>query len=369
MSVKDERDLRAQLGSALDGLTPGSLPLQAVVRQGRAMIIRRRVTAAIAVAAVVIATAVAVPLLAGRPGQPGPAGQSRHYHVTVYPPGPGAPKGLIASGRIDGHRWLAAGRYAPGRLCFDAFRFGTGGCTNGARPLASAAGPPLLLVLADGTAPQVDVWQVRSDIAYVRVSLRNGQVLTLRPQAVFGSRYAPYVALALPDGRAIAEVVAYSARGEIAFAMPFDAGDINTARWLRPGQPALPLPRRYRIGSGRTGGSVWSFYASIGPWGTCFSGRGFGTTCYPTNVSALHGAKAAKPVVVAFHDSQFGFAVIVVSPAVSTLTVQAGGYEVRVTPVTVGDGTLYCFFVGSGQTAGWTAYSPAGSVLGSGQVP
>jgi len=371
MTVHDEPDLRAQLGSALDGLAPGPLPLPAVVRQGRAMLIRRRVTAVVAVAAVVIAAAVGGPLLARQLGQSRPAGPT--YHVTVHPPGPGSRKGLIAYGRLGRARWLAAGRFTPsdGELCFWAFRYGTGGCSGSgnAPPRAVATGDPVVFASGDGMSPQVDVWRVRSDVTLVRVSLSNGQTLTLRPEAIFGTGTAEYVALAVPGARAVTEIAAYSPGGELGYAIPFTGAgsDIDIVRWLAPGQPALPAPRRYKIGSATAGGSRWSEYASIGPWGSCFDGPGFGEICDPALGGQLRGGKPAKEVASMFSGSRYGFVVVAVAPAVDHLLVHvAGRRSFQVRPQRIGGGLLACFFVDSGGNVGWTAYSAVGTKLASG---
>ena len=58
--MDNEQDLRARLGTALDDLAPGPLPFDAVVRQGRMVVIRRRATAA----------AVALAIAAGRGAGP-----------------------------------------------------------------------------------------------------------------------------------------------------------------------------------------------------------------------------------------------------------------------------------------------------------
>jgi len=338
------------------------------------MIIRRRVTAVAVAAAVAIAAAVVVPLLARQLSHSAPI-QRSGYHITVHPPGPGSPKGLIASGLIDGHRWLAAARFKPSthQLCFDIFRMGSGGCGDARHPpRVASSGAPLGIRMASGgggTTPRVDIATVRGDVTYLRVSLSNGQVLTLKPVAVFGAKYAAYVALAVPYVQAVARVTAYSARGELGYSVPFTAaGDYHFVRWLRPGQAALPRPRRYLIGSGRASSFRWSEYASVGPWGTCFWGRGFGGTfCFPAGPGQLPGANAAKVVAAAFSNSHPGIVVIAAAPSVSYLEVlPVGGHWIRPKPVRVGDGRVFCIFLGNGQLLQWNAYSASGSILASG---
>lgn len=97
MKTDDEGQLRARLGAALAQLDPGPLPLDAVVSQGRAVMIRRRVLAAAVV--VVGAAALTVPSLTRYLAHPPPSAPTR-YHVTVRHPGKEASQRLIAYGRV-----------------------------------------------------------------------------------------------------------------------------------------------------------------------------------------------------------------------------------------------------------------------------
>src|SRR5262249_32999115 len=97
MNIGDEIQLRSGLGAALDQLEPGPLPLDAVVKRGRTVIIPRGALAAPAVL-LVAAAAVAAPKAVHYLGQP-PASRLS-YHVTVNPPGTGSANRLIASGRV-----------------------------------------------------------------------------------------------------------------------------------------------------------------------------------------------------------------------------------------------------------------------------
>jgi hypothetical protein len=269
MSIRDEHDLRAQLGAALDGLTPGQLPLSAVVRQGRAVRARRLgIAAGLAVA--VIAAAIAAPALLGVHGRPPPAGHA-HYRLTVHPPEPGSPRGLIAYGTVDGRRWRVTGferrHHGHHIVCFTA---SATHCMEGGPAPASRHGPPADQLAEIGTRPKFEIGVVRNDIAYLRVSLSNAQTLTLRPVSLFGRKYASYVAFAVPYAAAVRRISAYSQRSELAYAVPLTAaGHVVADRWLRPGQPPLPRPASYKIGSGRAYGYAWSTTLYVGPWGAC----------------------------------------------------------------------------------------------------
>jgi len=79
MKTSDEGALRTRLGAALDQLDTRPLVLDAVVRQGKAVMIRRRVLAAAAIAA---AAALTVPTLTRSLSLPGPSAPTK-YRVIV----------------------------------------------------------------------------------------------------------------------------------------------------------------------------------------------------------------------------------------------------------------------------------------------
>jgi hypothetical protein len=82
---------------------------------------------------------------------------------------------------------------------------------------------------------------VRAAVSYLTVRLAGGTVLTLHPVSVYGTRY---VAFAVPLHVPISKITAYSARGELASAIPFNGpdGSPTVGLWLRPGQTG-PAPR------------------------------------------------------------------------------------------------------------------------------
>jgi hypothetical protein len=262
MSIEDEQDLRERLGAALDDFGPRPLPLQVVMRRGRAVVIRRWLAAA-AAATAVIAAAVAVPtLLRATPRTPP---TTKHYHVTVRPAGPGSPQGLIASGLVNRARWQLTVSYNSrlSSLCYSANpRFVD--CAGSPLPTGRITDPAELLGgnrlarLPGGRYIQVQMLYgiVRRDVDYLRVALSNGQVLTAHPVAVFGSSHASFIALAVPFAAAVRNVAVFSGHGELAHAIPFTGdGSIWIVRWLPAGAPALPRPSTARLAAGTTGGT------------------------------------------------------------------------------------------------------------------
>ena len=373
VSIDDERELRARLGAALDELTPGPLPFNAVVRRGRAVAIRRRIAVA-AVVGVIAAAVVGTSAVLYQPGTPPAPVTPAHYHVTVSPPGPGSPAGLIAGGLINGRHWQVTGRQADAggpEICFQASTAWMS-CRPGGPPRASHTGDPAVLTYGIGASPMAVIGTVRSDVAYLRVALTNEQTLTLRPVAVFGHRYARYVAFEVPSSTAVTRLTAYSARSELGYAIPFTAGgSVEVTRWLRPGEPALPKPASYLIGSGRLGGQPWSEHAYVGPWGVCIRGAGYGSSCAPVSIGRLAEGHAAKLILVSGGPAGTSFVVVAGAPSVSYLLVsRADGSTVRVATRLAGGTSFGTFTSAPGERAiRWVAYSRAGLRLASGGIP
>ncbi|MDR2986752.1 MAG: hypothetical protein LBV34_18130, partial [Nocardiopsaceae bacterium] len=142
MIIHDEQDFRAQLSTALDEFAPGPVPFDAVVRQGRAVKIRKRVTVAAAGLAV-LATAALAPTLLEALHRPAPL--TPRYHVTVRPPEPGSPRGLVAAGLVNHARWQFFARFSKNGdgLCLLS-QLGTGKPCGGGRPHSWVHAPATL---------------------------------------------------------------------------------------------------------------------------------------------------------------------------------------------------------------------------------
>ena len=377
MSIEDERDLREKLGAALDDLGPQPLPLQVVMRRGRAVVIRRRL-AVVAAAAAVIAAAVASPALLRAIHRTPPT--SPRYHVTVRQPGPGSPQNLVASGLVNRARWKLTARTNTrhSQTCIASIR-GDVNCNIGV-PARGLAGPPASLYtdpnefarLPDGRAVRVQMLDgyVRHDVDRVRVDLTNGQVLMLHPVAALGSQYARWVAFAVPFAAAVREVTVYSASRELEHTVPFSgAGSIEIVRWLAPSQPALPRPSIGRVGTGTISGRQWSVRGYIGPWGSCFTSPAVQMDLCNTRSGPLPAGTVLTRLVTA-HSGQMSLSVLQVEPKVSYLLVaRAGGSAVRLRPEVLA-GQKYCVLPYDDQNndVSWTAYSADGRLLGHGSI-
>jgi hypothetical protein len=379
MSIHDERDLRVRLGTALDDLAPGPLPFDSVVRQGRAVVLRRRLTAA-AVALAIVAAAVLVPTLLNALHRPAPIEQ--RYHVTVDAPGPGSPAGLVASGLVNRARWqlIAWTNAKHSRICIRSIR-GTENCNFNA-PVRGLAGPPASITpdsnnfarLRDGRGVHLQMVDgfVRHDVDHIRVALSNGQELTLHPVPVLGDRYARWVAFAVPFSAAVKEISVYSATAELEHTFPFTAGsDINIVRWLAPDQPGRPAPAVGQVGSGTTAGHHWVVTGYVGPWGSCFENATVGMDiCSAQSAPLRRGVVVKRMVTSHYFDIHLGLSVLQVDPAVSYLLVtRAHSSALRLRSETLG-GQKYCVlpYQDHNQDVAWTAYDAAGHLLDSGSV-
>src|ERR1022692_719680 len=279
MSIDEDRELRQRLGAVLDTITPrpalgrGPGPLPAGpgpghggVRQGRNVMIRRRLSMAAGLAAVAVAALVVPAWLHQQHAGPAAA----RPLVTDVSPGPHSVAGLIASGVVGSTRWhVIAEKPGHGNQCFQIGELNCGSPLH-ARGVAD--------LNQGGGTNGIDVvyGPVRRDVARVDIQLSDGQVLPLRPVLAYGVRY---VAFPVPAHLAISRATAYSARSELRYAIPFNSqGTATFINWLRPGQAGQPRAT-YKIGSGVVDGHAWSESEYAGPWGRCFTGEGQNTYC------------------------------------------------------------------------------------------
>lgn len=190
--------------------------------------------------------------------------------------------------------------------------------------------------IISGTAGQALVGAVQANVSYVTVHLADGTVLTLHRVPVYGTRA---VALALPAGTQIADAAAYSAHGEIGYAVPFNqfAGVSWFVAWLTPGQhQAARFSGQIASGtaSGAAGGRAWSATAYQGPWGICIAVAGLQTpelgcvAAVPGPVMVLDLGQGGTPEIEGGIASASVARVVVTQPDGSTMQaplVAAGG--------------------------------------------
>jgi hypothetical protein len=398
MNIGDEGQLGSRLGAALDLLDPGPLPFDSVVKQGKAVMIRRRVLAA---AAVVLAAAVAItaPEAAHYLSRPSPASPAR-YHVTVNPPGKGADQHLIASGMVSASlnamRWSVRGLGSGGRfhLHWDVTRWSQydhgkllkvgGGSWDGSNGLPGFPANPVSIWQIAYSESDLVAFAVRSDVSYLLVGLSDGQTLALQPVALLGRPHPAVAAIAVPSETAITEISAYSAAGELGYTVPFGLlpsassrfdfnaeGDFQLVRWFKPGQRALPGITAYTIGHGTARGTAWSERLLVGPWGTCVSSPvGPPDLCLPATGNDLTGTKAVRFLAGdKISQDRVGWDALALKPSVSyVVTREPQGTLVGVKIYSV-DGAKFATIAWTGQRQaplGWIAYSATGARLASG---
>lgn len=370
--IDDPRDLHERLELAFEAINPRPAPIDSAVRGGKTIRVRRRVAAAVGIAAVVAVGVISIPSL-HQLASPAPAAGSDRYTVTVQPPGPRSPAGLIASGTVNGKHWqLVAdkpGADGVGRgnqqIYASGSAFGTGGGIPGIVP-ALRADPTVPVAFAEiASAPSEGRYgTVQADVSYVDVKLGNGIVLALHPVTVWGTRV---VAFANPMHAVIVSATAYSRQGVIATAIPFNspAGTASFGIWLKPGQHG-PARASGLIGSGTVSGTAWSFSAYLGPWGVCLVSTGSSAgafICGPSPDSQLGGS-----IMVSTGDNNTpGAAAGTVSLSVVRIVVhQSDGTTTQVRPVTIGGQKFFAFPTVKGPTGfSWTAYDASGAVVAS----
>lgn len=359
MNGVEERELGQCVGGALTLIKPGPPPTAEIMRQGREIRRRRRAVGAGAVA-VVAAAALAIPGLlhgAAHPGQsPGPSARP----LTVSRLGPAARDGVIGSGTIGGRPWvvrLAGGQDPAAR---------TAGLPATARLGTTPASAPVTFAGAGTGAERLLAGPVGPAVAYLTMQAAGQPVYKLWPVTWQGHRY---VGLVLPRNLAVVRFTAYSAHGELAYAIPFpDHGFPLVVSWLRPGAES---PVAVSMGVNSSGSSTnrwWSVTARIGPWGTCLvqtAGAGQ-VSCRPTRAYPPHA------VITVMTDRWRGLRAGITGAAVTYIKLKLRNRKTAWLPVIHAGGQGFwalSVLRHPGPVASWTAYDPAARPVAGGTGP
>ncbi len=362
MSTVDEQEIRDRLRSALAAIPASSPPAAVITGRGRGIRRRRWLSAGVALATV-IGLGAALPGLVGHDSA-APAARPA-YRVTVNPPRPAAPAGLIGSGTINGRRWRVTLTGSGNNISVQAqdtyFQVQAG-------PPASGDGPVLVTAIGSSAVTTV-IGTLSPEVTTVTMRLAGGTVLTLRPVAYRGARY---VAAEAPGQLGITRIVARGRAGELAFAVPFRDG-ITTefGTWLRPGQAGLPRASA-QVGTGSAGGQNWTVRVHAGPWGVCVTGFS-GGDCYDIG-SAASLVPAGPPISMGgcgpvgqsspAQISYYGAARLPVATVRLTL---ADGSTLRLRPVAVDGMRFFAFTTPAGtHVTRWRAYDASGAQAGTG---
>lgn len=361
-------DLRENLDSAFTAIDPGPAPVETAMRQGGKIRNRRRAWAVVGSMAA-IAIAASFPVLSHQQALPGPPTTS-HVRVTVNPPGPHSPAGLIASGTIGSGtwQWLIGKPGADGppadQQCFTAggtlasqFSVICDQSPGDVKDLGLGRSDPVAFEGGGGTDAVV-YGAVDSAVSYVTIRLGDGAVLTLHPATVYGVRY---VAFAVPTDMVVDSATAYSRTGELATAIPYQppGGSPIFQEWQQPGQ-AVPGRINGTFGSGTIDGQAWRATAHLGPWGTCLVYEG-SSSCFDSSQEPATGSSVGSTSWVA------GTAADSVSYV--TITFKHGS-ALRVGVTNIGPERFWGTGLGARSATGarWTAYNAAGKPVASGSV-
>ncbi|WP_327287709.1 hypothetical protein [Streptomyces sp. NBC_01198] len=273
--VNDEDIIAEQLGTDIGSFEPGRAPVDAVIRQGRAIKAKRRLTAGSGLAlAAVLGVGLPFALSGHHGGTPSDRPGDR---VTVDTPSKDDKGVTVFSGSIGLYSWNAQVEVLPqgpdGRsACLMAF----GNCfadfpvpTDPAE-FSVSGGIAQVGQNADDYQYTVDF---RADVKRVEVDLQDGQRLLLDPVPISHHRVALFE---LPGDLRISRTTAYGADGkQVGFSIPFHhpGGASIPVTWDAPGATPPLTEASARIASGVTAGMMgeekWSITAYVGPYGQC----------------------------------------------------------------------------------------------------
>jgi hypothetical protein len=382
-------DLREDLNAALRTVEAGQAPVNAVIRRGRRMRVRRRVAAIGTAIAVAVAVVVGYPAASHRAAGPAPAqpADRQPIAITDTPPSSGAPAGVIAVGQVGTTAWQVSvdkpdgpGKAGPPQ-CF-AVALDPGGSTplsasvldNGGSTNCDLEYPdqqaPVAFEPAGGNAIYVMAGGVAANVQYLVIQLADGQVVKPIPRAAYGRRFVAYAA---PISDRIVSATAHTDDGQFVSAVPFipPAGVPFFGLWAAPGQ-SLPRTATVVLGSGMASGRRWSVTAYEGPWGTCVVTSASGPSNSSTACRSTERTTALT--VLEFGDSRGsmpfdvnGFA----PPAATRLAVSLrDGHSFQVPVMAVGNERLWSFTLPERQAVRrLTAYNAAGQSIGSTSLP
>lgn len=350
--------LRGQLTAVIDDLRPPAAPTALIKQRGKSIRNRRRAGVAAGLIVAIVAAAL-VPGLLHQLRAPTPvAPPQKNLQVKAFIVGKHAPRGLIATGAIDGKTWrISVSRQGKDICLTSSGTVAQAGCT----PVGDyAAGQPATLDGVGGGPISTLYGIVSSQVALVNLDLSDGSVLNLHPVRFDGRLW---IAAELPGRLTVTRVVAYSLFHEIAYAIPFysaPGGLPSVEAWLRPGQPVPPEFVRL-IASGVTAGKRWSVTLHAGPWGQCIvpaiPGDGGNTGCWATdtNQPGLIMGSGGPGTNQSWYVAE--------APAnVSYLVLSMTDGSTRRVPIAqIGHDHLYAIVIlGGPHIASWAAYNSSG---------
>lgn len=361
MSVQNEHDIRKGLADLLGGVTPHPAPVASAIRQGAAIRMRRRISAAAVLAVIAAGAAITPVLLHARTASP--VSKTAHYTVAMYPLGTTAVHGVIAAGVTNGKRWKiitsGPGRQPDYQVSGPA---GMGSFFTAPIPVGQPVGTSNSSVKGFTSI----IGTVSPDVANVTVSLPNKELLRLSPVTWNRRRW---IGLVLPSDVPIVRAVAYSRHGrELAYSIPF--GNSEFVVWWHPGE-AGPARVSKTIGTGWFNDVRWKVTAQFGPWGYCYTFAS-GSTCLDSMVSpeVLRPGQLISPVECGpLGGTKSGPIIGITAVAGNVGSVRltfSGGATASFPSAEVGDGRSLGYAIPAHhRVIRSTAYSPVGQIVGS----
>lgn len=357
MNTDNEREIRGRLDAALGTIDPPGPPVNAVLRRGRNIRLRRHAVVAAGLAAVV-GLGIALPGLVGHERS---APSLQHsYRVTVNPVRD-TPSKLVFSGTFNRRPWQ-----------FD-FQWDKGNVTQDGPVVSSDDMGDLSLdgqlgwfdEGSDGSgvgAELLVMGRVGRDVSRLALNEPDGHTINVYPARWHGQRWTGVV---IPARQTLRSVVAYSGRRELGYAIPFKDNAISV--WLKPGQHGLAR-QQARIAAGVLNGRRWRYEGYAGPWGICFRGSSGGSCAAPQKpghfiswltCGSFGGGGSGSMIWSGQAAPDIGYLKFGLSD----------GSVQRVVPVSLARNRYFALVYGAHRhLTGWTAYGTSGQVLGRGSV-
>lgn len=368
----DDQGLFADLGH----FETGAIPVDATVRQGRAIRTRRRVIGS-GMLAIAAALSIGVPAaIAGGGGSGARAtsvGRDGLYgasstggRVAVNPTPFTAGKGHF-SGAVDGKKWSVD---FDNKHCVDImFACGFQDLLPWGK-YATLAGDGSWGV--DGQPDNYALF-VKKDVARATITLQDGEVLRFEPVPVVD---VPVALFALPHGVGISKIELFDVHGaEIAYSLPFNLqGTVLTtpAHWYKPAEKPPTASGSVRLLRGDTGlDGQETLTAFTGPSGPCIVTQ----TKYEVEAACgelrvLNGSLNVETPIVTEKDGtkhpyQGGTSMGLVAPAVARAQLDFSDGTTSPLPLTSLDGyRFYAYITPLGKVlTGFTAFDAAGKAL------
>jgi hypothetical protein len=375
-------DLRTELDAALRTVVPGEAPVEAAMRRGRRLRLRRRAGAVAGVVAVAVFVTVGYPALT-RQSAPASPEQHQRIAVTDEPAGPRSPPGAVAHGKVGGASWEVdvdnpnvTGSSGQGNTalpqCYsargsirgaDGTVYSSGLSVSGCGLTYPTGGTPVVFTGTESATNGVAIGAVAPDVTYLTLRLADGQELKLIPVTAYGARLVAYV---VPLSNPVVGAKAVLANGQYLAAVPFNqpGKTASFGLWALPGEHVPPTDSVV-LTMGTTP-DIWSqkVTAYEGPWGTCWVIGRADPSCVP--------AGGLKDTSIIGHSSDglamWGSAADNIGRILVTL--EGGASVLEVPRAQVGDEQLWAFTLAKGQKAvSLKGYDSFGKLIWTGKLP